>query len=231
MTTTKKRSFTVQENAKWMHYRINDILYGYLKVNATYYENPNDPDRDHYLYITKQKEREIRKEVAEKMKCTEGTIRRHLRILVDEGLIKEFTLISNNGKKYASYGIVQDAPPFVLVSNDWLKNFITCRSMGGLKVYIYLLRKQQIANYYGNEHCFFTIKEIAEAMGYEDTDKSTTLEKISIILNDLQQSRIIRYKETYIQTKEGKPSPRKELLFIVQSEEEREEKSEILYKE
>ena len=68
-------------------------------------------------------------------------------------------------------------------------------------------------------------------MGYEDTDKSTTLEKISIILNDLQQSRIIRYKETYIKTKEGKPSPRKELLFIVQSEEEREEKSEILYKE
>ena len=223
MAATKKRSFTVKENAKWMHYRINDILYGYLKVNATYYENPNDPNKDHYLYITKQKERKIRKEVAEKMKCSERTIQRQIKILIEEGLLKEFSFISNDGKKHPSYGIVQDAPPFVLLSNEWLRYLINVKNIGVIKIYVYLLQKYSIAQYYNKTTCFFTNQELLEALHY-NTLYVDGQRKVKDILNDLLRCGIIDFKEITVQTEHGLRQ-RKQILFIAQSEKEIEQYS------
>lgn len=225
MTATKKRSFTVQENAKWMHYRINDILYGYLKVNATYYENPNDPDKDHYLYITKQKEREIRKEVAKEMKCTERTIRNQIKILIEEGLLIEFTFVSTNGKEYPSYGIVQDAPPFTLISNEWLRHLIKSKSPNSLKIYIYLLNKHRMTQELKTGYYLFTQKELVEMLQYKATTKASINDSVKQILVDLKESGIIDFDEVYVPTKEKLPSPRKRLLFIAQNEKERQEYS------
>ena len=225
MKENKKRSFTVKENPKWMHYRINDILYGYLKVNATYYENPNDPDKDHYLYITKQKEREIRKEVAKQMRCTEGTIRRQIKILIEEGLLKEFILTSENGKEYPSYGVVQDAPPFTLISNDWLRHLIKSKSPNSLKIYIYLLNKYHMTQELKTGNYLFTQKELVEMLQYKATTKASVNDSVKQVLIDLKESGVIDFDEVYVSTKENLPSPRKRLLFIAQSEKERQEYS------
>ena len=209
MTKTKQRSFTVQENAKWMHYRINDILYGYLKVNATYYENPNDPD----------------KEVAKEMKCTERTIRNQIKILIEEGLLIEFTFVSANGKEYPSYGIVQDAPPFTLISNEWLRHLIKSKSPNSLKIYIYLLNKHRMAQELKTGYYLFTQKELVEMLQYKATTKASINDSVKQILIDLKESGIIDFDEVYVPTKEKLPSPRKRLLFIAQSEKERQEYS------
>lgn len=222
-----KRAFSVQENAKWMQHNIDDLLLGLIKYHATYYESSNDNNKDHYLYITKKKYREIvRKEYSLMRKISERTVDKHLKILVQAGLIEPFTLQMNK-KTYPSYGIKQEAAPFIQIPNDWLKHLICVKNIHSVKIYFYLLNKY-LWKKQTDEQYIFTNKELIKVIGMTETsDFASTL--ITEILEDLKISGILNFETFFVRTEDNKPSPRKRLLFVPMNREERELNLDTIY--
>lgn len=224
--TERKRAFQTSKDSPWMHHKINDILLAKIKVQASYYEFPNDPNEDRYLYITKEKYREIRRETATQMKCSEKTIDRSFRELLYAGLMTEFSFQKTDKKYCYGYGVTQEAAPFVLLTQEWLRYLATTDNIHSIKIYVYLLDKYLWKKKSG-EMYNFTINELMDVIEYEK-NSGRGREVINNILHEFYQRGIIKYENCFVNI-EGSPIQYKQLQYLAQNEQDRQNNSERIW--
>lgn len=217
------RRFETNTAQGWLLYNNNDLLYGLIQYLATY--NQKEENINHRLYLTKVNLTKNKKLIMNICGFNNAkTYSRHLQKLIDNNLLEEFTL-ELDGHSYPSYGIVVNYEAnYKVIDREWLYYLIGTRSNQALKVYFFLLDryewKLKEEDYYD-----FTIKEIMLFMGYSGSRNPAVEKLINNILDSFQREGIINFEEFYDEyiSDEGNtiPVPKKKLLFVARSEEER----------
>lgn len=204
------RRFDTLEAGGWMMWNIDDLMYGYLKLKASF--NPNTKE----LYFTQKMWNKTATKQDIKKIC--GIDRKrdrdvHFKRLIDSGLI----VVKND------YYVFQDNEKnFKLVPLDLLEYLLNTASSGVIQVYIYLLDKYEWKKKTGEEY-YFTRKEIAMALGYSEksAESGTISTRISDIIGCLARQRIIKFEQIIAVTFYSKtPTVRQKLTFVAKSVDE-----------
>ena len=180
----------------FLHYSIDDIVYGYLQASASY-----NPDAN-LLYIKKQDMTGIKRMLKTVVDCSSATtITNKINKLIDNNLLaydektELYTFPYNRDEKYK------------IVSSELLFRLTTVYKPMVVKIFIYLLDKYEWKRA-ENDQYSFTISELSSMMGYAKTSRSQE-EAIKAILENLRKVGYINYEEGYvISPNTGKPVPR-----------------------
>ena len=217
------RRFETTPAQGWLLYNNNDLLYGLIQYLATY--NPKEEDINHRLYLTKVNLTKNKKLIMSLCGFNNAkTYGRHLQRLIDNNLLEEFTL-ELDGHSYPSYGVVVNYNAnYKVIDRDWLYYLIGTRSNQALKVYFFLLDRYEW-KLKEDDYYVFTNKEIKTFLGYAGSSNQNVGILINNILDSFQREGIIKIEEFYDEciSDEGNvtPTPRKRILFVARSEEER----------
>jgi hypothetical protein len=207
-----KRRFDTVEAGGWMMWNIDDLMYGYLKLIATY--NPNTKE----LYFTKKTWNKTSTKQAIKKIC--GIERKrdrdaHFDKLINAGLLE----LRDKDTENARYVFQDSEKNFKLVPLDLLEYLLNTASVGVIQVYIYLLDKYEWKKKTGGEY-YFTKREIALALGYSESSAGggTISARISDIIGCLVRQRIIQFEQVAAVTFYNKtPTIRQKLTFVAKS--------------
>ena len=185
------RTFNMEKDSPFLHHQTDDLLFGALNAICSY-SDEIDIGIPCHLYVLKSDFREFRQMFSKKIKVNERTIDKRLHDLIEKEMIVEFSTIYN-GKEKKCLGIpdVPKSSSSITIPLSKIKNF-PLQEKHSFRTYLYLLNK------YRNDEKNFTYKEIASVIGYVDTDQSTTINKISTVLQKLQQEKIISWVEFYL---------------------------------
>ena len=206
------RRFDTVEAGGWMMWDIDDLLYGYLKLRATF-----NPAAQELYFTTKTWNKTATKQEIKKLCGIERKRERdtHFNKLVNAGLIE----LRGAGTKEERYVFVDDEINYKLVPLDLLEYFLNTASSGVIQVYIYLLDKYEWKKKMGGTY-FFTKKEIALALGYSESVAQKKINRINDILECLIRQGIVKFEEVGVKTVNGKPTIRQKLVFVARSKEE-----------
>lgn len=186
----------------FLHYKIDDIVYGYLQACATF--NP----KDKVLYIPKKNMTSIRKELKDILGCkSPSTVGNKINTLMEKGL---FAFDELNDRYIFPYDKNQK---YKIISTKLLQELVVVYKPMVLKIFIYLLDKYEWKKESNSEYVF-TLTELSAAMGYAATSGRQDA-NIRIILEHLRRTDMINYEEFYEKNEfTGKPVPRMRLKFV-----------------
>lgn len=212
------RRFDTLEAGGWMMWNIDDLMYGYLKLKASFNPNPNIKE----LYFTQKMwnktatKQDIKKICGIELKRDREA---HLKRLIDSGLIK--VIMKDEEKKIIDRYVFTDDPDakYKLVPLDLLEYLLNTASSGVIQIYIYLLDKYEWKKKTGEEY-YFTRKEIAIALGYSEksAESGTISTRISDIIGCLARQGIIQFEQVTAVTFYNKtPTVRQKLTFVAKS--------------
>ena len=198
------RTFNMEKDSPFLHYQTDDLLFGALNAICSY-SDEIDIGIPCHLYVLKSDFRDFRQIFSKKIGVDEKTVSNHLKHLIEKKMVIEFSTIYN-GQRIKCLGIpdVPEDITSITIPLAKIKNF-PLQEKHSFRIYLYLLNK------YRNNEINFTYKEIASAMGYEATGKGTTIDKISIVLQKLQQEKIMSWTEFY-RMYNNHPIPYKKIL-------------------
>ena len=214
----RKRRFSLEEN--FMHYTIDDILFGVMYYLSTYHPT------EKVFYLTKKnftKNRKIIKEACDGISTQ--TLNNHLAVLLEKKLIQEKE-ITSGGEKYPSYTFSYEyKEKYQLIENEMLWYIVSTRSKQAVKIYIYLLNKYMWKKKDNQEQYVFTNSELLGALGYSTNSSNQKAgEIVNNILESFLREGVIKYETFYeeIYLNNGKviPSPKKRLVFVASSKKE-----------
>ena len=204
------RTFNMEKDSPFLHYQTDDLLFRELNVICSY-SDEIDIGTPCHLYVLKSDFRDFRQIFSKKIGVDEKTVSNHLKHLIEKKMVIEFSTIYN-GQRKKCLGIpdVPEDITSITIPLAKIKNF-PLQEKHSFRIYLYLLNK------YRNNEINFTYKEIASAMGYEATNRGTTTDKISIVLQKLQQEKIMEWTEFY-RMYNNHPIPYKKILSADLSE-------------
>lgn len=118
------------------------------------------------------------------------TINKYLRILINQGYIKE----DNENYYFPHKG------SYILIDRDLLYNLCITKSILTTQIFIYLTNRIKFKKEKYNESYYnFTIKEIRTVLGYSDTSQNYTIENaINECLQSLKAENYINYEKVYV---------------------------------
>lgn len=213
------RRFETNEEAVFMNYSTDDLLYGLIQHLATH--NENEPNVNHRLYLTKTNYTKNRKLLQNMCGVTTQTLLNHLNKLIEKGLIEEFDLVVDD-KCYPAYGIVvNELNNYKIIDNDWLFYLLSTRTHNAIRVYFYLLDKYEW-KLRDEENFVFTNKDILKAIGYSASTRSAS-QMVTNILHSFRREGVIDYEEFYEETFVGNdsvPVPKMRLTKVARSEQQ-----------
>lgn len=190
----------------FMHYGIDDLLYGFLVYHTTY-----DTEKEQY-YITERRWNGIRPIFCRGLGMPPQTCRRHLNKLIDKKLLtydeerKRYIFPHNGLRRYQN------------INNAMIYYLVITSNMNVIKIYLYLLNKWLWKT--EKESAFdydFTLKELRQALGYSDSNNREVDSAFRTILFSLAKQGIIDAYPTWAQIKDdGPPSPVYRLTFVAQ---------------
>jgi len=186
----------------FLHYKTDDIVYGYLQASATF--NP----KDKVLYINQKNMTSIRRELQDIIGCkSASTITNKLNYLMENNLFKF-------DEKASRYIFPYDPnEKYKIISSELLKELVVVYKPMVLKIFIYLLDKYEWKKE-ANSQYIFTLTELSAAMGYAASSGRQDA-NIRIILEHLRRTGMINYEEFYEKSEfTGKPVPRMRLTFV-----------------
>lgn len=186
----------------FLHYKTDDIVYGYLQASATF--NP----KDKVLYINQKNMTSIRRELQDIIGCkSASTITNKLNYLMENNLFKF-------DEKASRYIFPYDPnEKYKIISSELLKELVVVYKPMVLKIFIYLLDKYEWKKE-ANSQYVFTLTELSAAMGYAASSGRQDA-NIRIILEHLRRTGMINYEEFYEKSEfTGKPVPRMRLTFV-----------------
>jgi hypothetical protein len=126
------------------------------------------------------------------------TVRNTLKLYQSLGFIEEGkTTLADNKTLVDCYYLNDDFIPFKLIPKDTLRFLLNTATDNVIKVYVYLLNKYEWKQAEGEQYKF-TLKELAEAIGYKESQNSRNM--IKDILKSLKNNGLIDFKETYQKT-------------------------------
>ena len=204
------RTFNMEKDSPFLHYQTDDLLFGALNAICSY-SDEIDIGIPCHLYVLKSDFRDFRQIFSKKIGVDEKTVSNHLKHLIEKKMVIEFSTIYN-GKEKKCFG-VPDIPEditSITIPLAKIKNF-PLQEKHSFRIYLYLLNK------YRNNEINFTYKEIASAMGYEATHSGAITDKISIVLQKLQQEKIMEWTEFY-RMYNNRPIPYKKIISADLSE-------------
>lgn len=186
----------------FLHYKTDDIVYGYLQASATF--NP----KDKVLYINQKNMTSIRRELQDIIGCkSASTITNKLNYLMENNLFK---LDEKAGRYIFPYNPDEK---YKIISSELLKELVVVYKPMVLKIFIYLLDKYEWKKE-SNSQYVFTLTELSAAMGYAASSGRQDA-NIRIILEHLRRTGMINYEEFYEKSEfTGKPVPRMRLTFV-----------------
>lgn len=186
----------------FLHYRIDDIVYGYLQASATF--NPTDK----VLYIPKKNMPRIKNELQIIIGCKSATtITNKINTLMENKL-----LAFDEDKQIYTFPYDRDEK-YKIIGADLLKELVVVYRPTVLKIFVYLLDKYEWKNQTNSEY-IFTLTELAAAMGYAASSGRQD-ENTRIILNHLRKTGLIDFEEFYeLNENTRKPVPRMRLKFV-----------------
>jgi Mn-dependent DtxR family transcriptional regulator len=201
----------------FMHYNSDDLLFGAMQFLATFH------NQEKILYLTKIKYKSRLNDIYEICQTNPQSNRRHLKRLMDKGLVAEKNLIIGN-KEYACYIFPYDEETkYQIVDNKMLWYVISTRNPQAVRIYNYLVNIYTWKKTKENQNYIFTYKELAKVIGYSDQNK-LSLSIIRNILHSFKNEGIIDYEEYYdtLTKSDGTtvPTPRKKLTFVALHENE-----------
>lgn len=188
----------------FLHYSIDDIVYGYLQASATY-----DP-HNKVLYIPKNKMSGIKKMLQTIIGCkTTKTIDNKIKKLLENNLLQEG---EHNNKPVILFPYDKNEK-YRIIDADLLFSLVCVYRPMVLKIYVYLLDKYKWKNK-SNEKYVFTLHELCQMMGYADSSRKQEPVIREILIN-LRNNKFIDYEEFYdIDFECGKAVPRLRLLDV-----------------
>lgn len=186
----------------FLHYRIDDIVYGYLQASATF--NP----KEKILYIPKKNMPGIKNELQIIIGCRSATtITNKINTLIENKL-----LALDTEKQIYTFPYNQDER-YKIIGADLLKELVVVYRPTVLKIFIYLLDKYEWKKQTNSEYVF-TLSELAAAMGYAASSGRQD-ENTRIVLNHLRKTGLIDFEEFYeLNENTRKPVPRMKLKFV-----------------
>lgn len=218
--TDIKRSLSLKED--FMHWSVDDRLYGALLHLATYH-----PEKQ-VLYVTKQsvnKNRDTLKKycASEGQEIKQDKFRRLLQKMVDRGLMQETTLFIKK-KETPVYTFLNPTDDFQPVFDEMLWYLVCTRNRHCIKIYIYLLNKY-LWKKATEDNYIFTKKELYATLGYKKTNPEKLIaELVSSILESFKNEGIFNYEkiteEYCLPNGSIVPVHKYKLLFVAQKKEE-----------
>ena len=202
----KTRRFPLED--KFMSYKLNDVLYGYLQYIATY--NPNSDK----LYITADNLMKQKNEIAKLCKCSKSTVNRQIQGLVKDGFIEAEQEQYKENNRFI-YVLPAIGKRYQTINCDMLGYLLCVGNVNTIRLYIYLLNKY-LWKQKTNESYFFTLDELAKAIGYKTT-YSEHNKMIRFILGSYLRQGIVKWREVIEPIEvDGKilPRIRQELMFV-----------------
>lgn len=186
----------------FLHYKIDDIVYGYLQASATF--NPTDK----VLYISEKNMTSIRRELQQILGCkSHSTVTNKINGLIEKNLFA----YDEVGKRYVFP--YNETEKYKIISADLLRELVVVYKPMVLKIFIYLLDKYEWKKE-SNSYYVFTLTELSGAMGYAASSGRQDA-NIRIVLEHLRRTDMIDYEEFYEKNEiTGKPVPRIRLLSV-----------------
>lgn len=203
-TENKVRPRRIPTEGVFLHYSVDDIVYGYLQASADY-DTTNQT-----LYIHKSKMPGIKKMLQTIIGCSsKRTIDNKINTLIEKNLLADDT---HNGKPAILFPYDTNEK-YRIVDTELLFSLVCVYRPMVLKVYIYLLDKYKWKSK-SNENYIFTLNELVQMMGYAPTSRKQE-PIIREILNNLRNNKFIDFEEFYeINENTRKPVPKLRLLNV-----------------
>ena len=165
-----------------MNYKVDDLLYGYMFYHATPIEEGVNKMK---FYLRMKKYNTMRKNLKKLLDVDIKTLKRHLDLLMNNGLIWKETMKIND----------KDEEVFIFKSDDFIGKYqkvnytileylIRTSSKQKIKMYIYLLDKYQWKRK-ENDCYLFTKRELLGVLGYETKNISSTDMSYGIVSDNL----------------------------------------------
>lgn len=202
----KTRRFPLED--KFMNYKLNDVLYGYLQYIATY--NPNSDK----LYITADNLMKQKNEIAKLCKCSNRTVNRQIQSLVKDGFIEAEQEQYKENNRFI-YVLPAIGKRYQTINCDMLGYLLCVGNVNAVRLYIYLLDKY-LWKQKTNESYFFTLDELAKAIGYVST-KAEHNKMIRFILESYLRQGIVKWREVVepiVVNGKQVPHIQQELMFV-----------------
>ena len=188
----------------FLHYSIDDIVYGYLQASADY------DTTNKILFIPKQKMPGIKKMLQTIVGCNSNrTIDNKINKLIEAELIAE----GDHFGKPAILFPYDEKEKYRIIDSELLFALVCVYKPMVLKVFIYLLDKFKWKSK-SNDTYVFTLHELNEMMGYAPTSRKQE-PVIRAILENLRNNKFIQYEEFYEMNEDiRKPVPKMRLLHV-----------------
>ena len=180
ITDKYERYFSLEED--FMNYKVDDLLYGYMFYHATPIEESEDKVK---FYLRIKKYNTMRKNLKKLLDVDIKTLKRHLDLLMNNGLIwKEMMKINDKDEEVFIFKSDDFIGKYQKVNYTILEYLIRTSSKQKIKMYIYLLDKYQWKRK-ENDCYLFTKRELLGVLGYETKNISSTDMSYGIVSDNL----------------------------------------------
>ena len=183
------RRFSLEQD--FMYSRCDTQLYALLRCFSTAKPSSN-PKQLYEEYLPKATYLKNKKFFSDIRGISPQTLKNRLNKLIESGLVKEGTYLSNNTPTPCYYFPYDYDGLYKLINKDLLRYLAVTTNPLTLRVYLYLLNKSGMKEDYQ-----FSLSEIAVNLGYSSTTKEI-LAGIKEILILLKQNKLISYSSTHI---------------------------------
>ena len=180
ITDKYERYFSLEED--FMNYKVDDLLYGYMFYHATPIEEGVNKMK---FYLRMKKYNTMRKNLKKLLDVDTKTLKRHLDLLINNGLIwKETMKINDKDEEVFIFKSDDFIGKYQKVNYTMLEYLIRTSSKQKIKMYIYLLDKYQWK--LKQKDCYiFTKRELLGILGYETKNISSTDMSYGIVSDNL----------------------------------------------
>lgn len=180
----------------WLNYGLDSLIYSYMVNIASARPIKTSTGESYELYLSQKKYKRHKKNIARLCEnVTTKTVDRRL-----EKIIKEGYIILDESAEEPVFLFPHDrSQHYFMISNETLYFFVSTSSSLMIKLYVYLGYKWNWKAYQ-NEHSYdFTLKELAEMMGYSKNGRNPNVEtSIVMCLNVMKRNGFIDFEERYI---------------------------------
>ena len=171
ITDKYERYFSLEED--FMNYKVDDLLYGYMFYHATPIEESEDKVK---FYLRIKKYNTMRKNLKKLLDVDIKTLKRHLDLLMNNGLIwKEMMKINDKDEEVFIFKSDDFIGKYQKVNYTMLEYLIRTSSKQKIKMYIYLLDKYQWKKRENEPPYLFTKRELLGMLGYSQDVSSTSM--------------------------------------------------------
>ena len=168
----QERYFSLEED--FMNYKVDDLLYGYLFYHTSNVDVQVGWEKKKKFYLRIKDYNKMRKDLKKLLDVDTKTLKRHMDLLENNGLIwKETMKINKNEEEVYIFKSDDFIGYYQKVNYGMLEYLIQTGSKQKIKIYIYLLEKYQWKRRESKKY-IFTKKEILEMLGYKANNTSST---------------------------------------------------------